>query len=221
MPKDSGKQAPNGRGSTVRRIEATLTEEISAGALSPGERIDEVKLTERFGVSRTPVREALSRLVAQGILIPGEKRGVRVAEYTREQLAQIFEAMHEIEAACARVAAQRLTLLSRVEIEAAQADCMAAAEAGDRSSYLKANEAFHLAIYKATGNPYMAEIASEFRNRTGAARAKKFAKPEDLLASAKSHESLVALIFSEDSDAASDGMREHMARSFKETLAVN
>ncbi len=221
MAKAVEKQATSGRGSTVQRIEAALTAEISAGALAPGERIDEVKLTERFGVSRTPVREALSRLVAQGILIPGEKRGVRVAEYSREQLAQIFEAMHEIEAACARVAAQRLTLLARVEIEAAQANCMAAAKAGDRPAYLAANEAFHLAIYKATGNPYMAEIASEFRNRTGAARAKKFSKPEDLLASAKSHEKLIALIFSEDSNAASDGMREHMARSFRETLAVN
>ena len=209
------------RGSTVARIEAALTQAISAGELEPGERIDEVKLTERFGVSRTPVREALSKLVAQGILIPGEKRGVRVAEYTREQLAQIFEAMHEIEAACARVASQRLTLLARVEIEAAQADCMSAAESGDRSAYLKANEAFHLTIYRATGNPYMAELASEFRNRTGAARAKKFATPDDLLASAHSHANLISLIFSEDSDAASDGMRAHMAQSFRATLAAN
>ena len=180
-----------------------------------------MKLTERFGVSRTPVREALSRLVAQGILIPGEKRGVRVAEYTREKLAQIFEAMHEIEAACARVASQRLTLLARVEIEGAQADCMAAAQTGDRAAYLNANEAFHQAIYRATGNPYMAEIASEFRSRTGAARAKKFASPDDLLASANSHADLISLIFSEDSNAASDGMRAHMAQSFRATLAAN
>ncbi len=221
MATPSDTPAPSGRGSTVRRIEQALTEDISAGALAAGERIDEVKLTERFGVSRTPVREALSRLVAQGILIPGEKRGVRVAEYTRAQLAQIFEAMHEIEAACARIAAQRLTLLARVEIEAAQADCMAAAEVGDRAAYLKANEQFHLTIYRATGNPYMAEIATEFRQRTGAARAKKFATDEDLLSSAHSHADLISLIFSEDSAAASDGMRAHMARSFKETLAAN
>ncbi|GAB5447654.1 MAG: GntR family transcriptional regulator [Gymnodinialimonas sp.] len=221
MSKVSAQSVSNVRGSTVARIESALTEAISAGELPPGERIDEVKLTERFGVSRTPVREALSRLVAQGILIPGQKRGVRVAEYTREQLAQIFEAMHEIEAACARVAAQRLTLLARVEIEGAQAECMAAAEAGDRGAYLKANEKFHLTIYRATGNPYMAEIASEFRNRTGAARAKKFASHEDLLASAHSHADLISLIFSEDSDAASDGMRAHMAQSFRATLAAN
>ncbi len=205
----------------MARIESALMEEIAAGDLAPGERLDEVKLTERFGVSRTPVREALSRLVAQGILIPGEKRGVRVAQYTREQLAQVFEAMHEIEAACARVASQRLTLLARVEIEAAQANCVTAAEVGDRKAYLHANEALHFAIYQATGNPYMAEIASEFRRRTGPFRAKKFATREDLMASALSHNELIASIFSEDSNAASDGMRAHMAQSFKATLAAN
>ncbi|MEJ6394822.1 GntR family transcriptional regulator [Gymnodinialimonas sp. 2305UL16-5] len=216
-------QKPNvtPRGGAVKLIEAALMEDIAAGVLAPGERLDEVKLTERFGVSRTPVREALSRLVAQGILIPGEKRGVRVAQYTREELAQIFEAMHEIEAACARIAAQRLTLLSRVEIEAAQAACIAAADSGDRASYLRANEDLHAAIYKATGNPYMAEIASEFRRRTGPFRAKKFSTKAELVASAQSHEKLIASIFSEDSDAASDGMRAHMAASFKQTLAAN
>lgn len=209
------------RRSTVQRIESALRDDIAAGALSPGERLDEVRLTERFGVSRTPVREALSRLTAQGILVPGQKRGVRVAEYTRDELAQVFEAMHEIEAACARVAAQRLSLLSRAEIGAAQRDCKAAAETGDLQLYMRANEAFHEAIYKATGNPYLAEIAAEFRHRTGPFRAKKFAGKADLIASAQSHEDLVTSIFSEDSKAASDGMRAHMTASFLQTLAAN
>jgi len=207
--------------STVQRIEGELMEEISVGELSPGVRLDEVGLAERFGVSRTPIREALSRLTAQGILVPGEKRGVFVAEYSREELSQIFEAMHEIESACARIASQRLNLLARTEIESAQADCMAAAEAGDRSGYLRANEAFHLAIYKATGNPYMAEIATEFRRRTGPFRAKKFASKEDLIRSAMSHRSLIDNIFSEDSMTASNGMRSHMTESFVETLKAN
>ncbi|MEJ6404230.1 GntR family transcriptional regulator [Yoonia sp. 2307UL14-13] len=209
------------RGSTVGRIEAALMDDIATGLLRPGERLDEVKLTERFGVSRTPIREALTRLTAQAILVPGEKRGVRVAEYSREELAQIFEAMHEIEATCARIAAQRLSLLSRSEIEAAQSKCIAAAETGDMHAYLRANEAFHQTIYRATGNPYIAEIASDFRRRTGPFRAKKFASKDDLIASAKSHEALIASIFSEDSKAASDGMRAHMTESFLRTLEVN
>lgn len=207
------------RGTTVQRIESALIDDIATGVLSPGERLDEVRLTERFGVSRTPVREALSRLMAQGVLVPGEKRGVRVAEYTREQLAQIFEAMHEIEATCARMASQRLTLLARAEIEAAQAACVAAAEAGDVTAFLRANERFHRAIYKAVGNPYIAEIALEFRHRTGPFRAKKFVTKEDLLASVRSHDELIADIFSEDSATASRGMRAHMRASFIQTLA--
>ncbi|MGR3502509.1 GntR family transcriptional regulator [Pseudaestuariivita sp.] len=207
--------------SAAQRIEQGLLDEISVGALAPGQRLDETGLANRFGASRTPVREALSRLTAQGVLVQGEKRGVFVAEYSREELSQIFEAMHEIETACARIAAQRLTLLTRSEIEAAQANCVSAAEAGDRAAYLRANEAFHMTIYTATGNPYMAEIAIEFRRRTGPFRAKKFATRADLIASAKSHEALIADIFSEDSATASNSMRTHMAASFIQTLKAN
>ncbi len=214
-------KSENTRGGAVQRVEAALLNDISSGVLSPGERLDEVQLTERFGVSRTPVREALSRLTAQGILVPGAKRGVQVAEYSREELAQIFEAMHEIEVACARIVSQRISLLSRSEIEIAQKACVIAAEANDLSGFLQANENFHQAIYRATGNPYMAQIASDFRRRTGPFRAKKFASHEDLLASARSHDVLMSHIFSEDSGEASAGMRAHMTESFMQTLAAN
>ncbi len=209
------------RDSSARRIEAQLMEDIAAGALKPGERLDETSLAERFRVSRTPVREALSRLTAQGILVERDTRGVQVNEYSKEQLAQVFEAMHEIETVCARLASRRLTLLARSEIESAQKRCVEIAEAGDFAEYLRANETLHLAIYKATGNPYIAQLAADFRRRTGPFRAKKFATPEDLIASANSHEDLLSSIFSEDSNAASKGMRDHMTASFIRTLAAN
>ena len=221
MLKSATNRANGQKHSMAQRIEQALLEEIGTGDLRPGQRLDEVGLARRFGASRTPVREALSRLTAQGILVQGERRGVFVAEYSREELSQIFEAMHEIEAACARIASQRLTLLSRSEIEAAQAACVAAAEDGNRPQYLHANESFHLAIYRATGNPYIAEIASEFRRRTGPFRAKKFETRDDLLASARSHGELINDIFSEDSATASRSMRSHMTASFLETLKAN
>ena len=207
--------------STAQRIERALVEEISAGELTPGQRLDEAGLAIRFGASRTPVIEALSRLTAQGVLIAGQKRGAFVAEYTREQLSQIFETMHEIESACARIVSQRLDLLARTEIETAQSECLSAAELGDKKAYLRANEAFHMAIYKATGNPYITEIASEFRRRTGPFRAKKFLSHQDLLDSANSHQALINDIFSEDSATASQGMRAHMTESFMQALKAN
>lgn len=209
------------RESTSARIEAALLEDIAIGELEPGARLDETRLAERFGVSRTPVREALNRLTAQGVLITGERRGVRVAQYSREELAQMFEAMHEIEALCAGLAAQRLTLLARAELEAAQAECVAAAASGDRLRYIKANEALHFLIYQATQNAYIEALAVDFRRRTGPFRAKKFASRDDLIASAHSHEELLQTIFSADSERASNGMRRHMTTSFLRVLAAN
>ncbi|MEM9787611.1 MAG: GntR family transcriptional regulator [Pseudomonadota bacterium] len=209
------------RESTGQRIETILLDDIAAGQLQPGERLDETKLAERFGVSRTPVREALSRLTAQGVLVAGEKRGVRVAEYSRQELAQMFEAMQEIESICARLANQRLTLLARSEIEAAQEECKQAAQSNDRIAYIRANEKLHLSIYRATDNPYIRELASDFRRKTGPFRAKKLETQADLDASVRNHEDLLAKIFSEDSQVAVDGMRKHMTESFMRILAVN
>ena len=213
--------APGERGPASRRIETALIDDIAAGLLSPGERLDETRLAARFGTSRTPVREALSRLAASGVVSGGGGRGLRVARYDREELAQMFEAMHELEVVCAGLAAKRMTFLARAELEAAQDACLRAAEAGDRTAYLKANEAFHLVIYEATQNRYVAEMAADFRRRTGPFRAKKFATHGDLLASARSHEALLETIFSSDDEIASQGMRDHMRRSYLDVLAAN
>ncbi len=200
-------------------IEETLRGDISSGQIGTSERLDETKLAERFEVSRTPVREALNRLVAQGILVSNGRRGVWVAEYTREELAHMFEAMQEIEALCAGIAAKRLTFLARSNIESAQAECVATAKANDRSGFLRANEAFHMAIYKATENPFVFELAAGFRQRTGPFRAKKLSSAEDLLASAKTHEAIIKHIFATDSAAAASHMSEHMKDTFMSILA--
>ncbi len=209
------------RKSSVHRIESELMNDIAIGRIEPGERLDETKLAARFNVSRTPVREALNRLAAQGVLAKTERKGLRVAEYSREEMAQMFEAMHEIEAICARLASQRLSLLARSNIESAQAECVSAATEGDLPRYLNANEKLHFLIYQAAENPYICELASSFRRKTGPFRAKKFRTQDDLLASAKAHSILIQKIFSADSEAAVQGMREHMNDSFMRVLEAN
>ncbi len=211
----------SGRESSAHRIESELMQDIAVGRIEPGERLDETKLAARFNVSRTPVREALNRLAAQGILAKTDRKGLRVAEYSREEIAQMFEAMHEIEAICARLASQRLTLLARSNIESAQAECVASATAGDLPRYLIANENLHFLIYQATENPHICELASSFRRKTGPFRAKKFTGKPDLLASAEAHAVLIEKIFSADSDVAVQGMREHMNDSFMRVLQAN
>ena len=205
--------------SAARRIEGELTEQIAAGLIEPGARLDETALANRFGTSRTPVREALSRLAASGLAEHGGGRGLRVASLGREELAQMFEAMQEIETICAGLAAKRMTFLARAEIEGAQARCHEAAEAGDRDAYLRANEAFHRAIYDATQNRYVAAIATDFRRRTGPFRASKLVDRDDLIASAQSHDELLETIFSTDHVIAERGMRDHLRQSYMRVLA--
>ena len=216
--RDGPTDGPGAKRSAARRIETALLEEIGAGLLAPGAHLDETRLAARFGTSRTPVREALSRLAASGVVASGPGRGLRVAQYDREELAQMFEAMHELEAICAGLAAKRLTFLARSEIETAQRQCRERAEANDRAGYLLANEAFHLAIYRATQNRYVAEMAGDFRRRTGPFRSRRLASHEDLLASADGHEELLATIFSADDARAVRGMRDHLRRSYLEVL---
>ena len=218
MADGRGAGAGAGRGSAAARIEAALLDEIATGALPPGARLDETRLAARHGTSRTPVREALGRLVAQGVLAGAPGRGVQVADYTREDLAAMFEAMQEIEAVCAKLAARRLTLLGRARLEAAQRACAEAAEAGDTPAYLRANDAFHAEIYAATQNPHMRAMAAEFRRRTGPFRAKKFRGRDDLLASVAGHEALLETILSADSRTADEGMRRHLTESYLAVL---
>ena len=207
--------------SAAQRIERAVTEEIAAGLVAPGERLDETTLARRFGTSRTPVREALSRLAASGMVEAAPGRGLQVARLGREELGQMFEAMEEIETICANLAAKRMTFLARVEIEAAHRACYDAAEAGDRESYLRANEAFHRAIYDATQNRYVAGIAADFRRRTGPFRAKKFQSAEDLMASARGHDEIMGTLFSNEDGAAGRSMRDHLRRSYMRVLAAN
>ena len=86
-----------------------LEEDILTGALRPGDRLDEMSLAERFGVSRTPIREALFHLAAAGLIDNRPKRGAIVAEIGPRQLVEMFEVMAELEGMCARLAARRAT----------------------------------------------------------------------------------------------------------------
>ena len=129
--------------------------------------------------------------------------------------------MQEIEQICARLANQRLTLLARSDIEAAQMRCEVAAEANDRIEYIQANEALHHAIYRATENHYISELATDFRRKTGPFRAKKLETQADLRESVENHEDLLAKIFHGDSQVAVDSMRKHMTESFMRVLAAN
>src|SRR5215216_5040510 len=98
-------------------IRQRLADDILHGVYPPGARLDEKRLAERFRLSRTPVREALRQLISAGLVEMRPHRGAIVLLPSEAALAEMFEVMGELEASCARLAAQRISPAERVRLE--------------------------------------------------------------------------------------------------------
>lgn len=146
-------------------LREAIEEEVATGALLPGTHIDEIELAKRFGVSRTPIREALSLLAGEGVIEMRPRRGAVVAQITPQRLIEMFEVMAELEGLCARLAARRLTQAEIHGLEQAHAVCQQAVADKDSDAYFYANEAFHLAIYMASHNTFLSEQAIALQRR--------------------------------------------------------
>src|SRR5690606_38961445 len=137
-----------------------LENDIAMGLLKAGERLDEATLAQRFGVSRTPIREALLQLATTGLVEIRPHRGAVVTQVGPSRLMEMFEVMAELEGMCGRLAARRADGADLAAVTAAQRDCRAAAEANDADGYYYANERFHHAIYQASRHRFLAEQAT-------------------------------------------------------------
>lgn len=191
-------------------IRVALAEDIIAGRLAPGTEIEEQQTAERFGASRTPVREALRELAAQGLVTIEPRRGVRVATLTLQRLGEMFEAMAETEAMCARLATHRMTAPERFALHAVHDRSAAAVESGDVDGYDALNREFHSALYRCTHNAFLAEQAQALRLRLAPFRRAQFHGQDRLRRSFAEHEAVLREIRRGDGEAAGREMRAHM-----------
>ena len=192
------------------RLVRELSDEIVAGRLGPGVRLDEQSLADQFELSRTPVREALVRLAAMGLVEKRPHRGVVVAPLTAEKLTHMFEVMAELEAVCARLAARRMSAVEGQELEAEHLATAEIARAGDFERYEAANRAFHRSVYLGSGNPMLIETAEDFRRRINPFRRAQFHVEGRIARSFGEHGAIVAAILRRDEEAAYLAMREHL-----------
>lgn len=146
------------------RIRNALTDEIASGALAAGSALEEQLLADRFGASRTPVREALRQLAVSGLVEVRGRRGVVVARLTPERIMDMFETSAEVEAMCVRLATYRMTPLERSQLIELHEGSRAMVEANDVDAYDAFNRQFHECIYRATHNSFMAEQAQDVRS---------------------------------------------------------
>ncbi len=187
-----------------------LQEDILSGKLPPGTRLTEEHLAAQFGVSRTPVREALKQLAANRFADMVPHKGVVVTNIPPELMQEMFEAMAELEAACARLAALKMTSEERAHLKILHQRCDAAAQASDILRYHEANLDFHTAIYQGSRNGFLAEMTINLRNRLTPFRKLQFRNTGRVYDSYKEHDSVVQAIVQADVDQAYHAMHEHI-----------
>lgn len=192
------------------RLREVIEEEIATGTLVPGNRLDEVELANRFGVSRTPIREALSLLLGEGLIENLPRRGVVVAQISPHRLVEMFEVMAELEAMCARLAVRRMSDEELDALQAAHESCRGAALANDSDAYFYANEKFHFAIYAGSHNTFLFEQASALQRKLRPYRRLQLRVRNRVQRSFEEHQEIVDALRSGDADKVVTSMRNHV-----------
>jgi DNA-binding GntR family transcriptional regulator len=208
-----------GRAADVR---ATLQEQIESGALPPGAPLDERALAARFGVSRTPVREALQQLAALDLVHIAPRHGVTVARLSIGKVRAMLEFIAELEALAARLAARRVDDELSQRLDTALARCQDAAVAGGAAEYTIANALFHEAIYAGSRNPYLGEQVRHARRMIQRYRVKDFQNKTQISQSLQDHLKIARAIQNGDEAAAWQAMALHVpagTTGFSEFLA--
>jgi DNA-binding GntR family transcriptional regulator len=194
----------------AEELRLQLADEIVRGALPPGAALDETDIARRFNVSRTPVREALRQLAASGLIDARAHRGAVVARPSIERLCGMFEAMAELEALCAGLAAERMPPVERRALEAVHEELRVLSYAGNPDRFHEVNERFHNAIYAGSQNGYIAEMTLATRVRVQPFRRAQFRNLGRLAKSHAEHDRVVIAIMRGDRAGAAAAMRTHI-----------
>ena len=186
-----------------------LEQDIVTGVLRPGERLDEQSLAARFGVSRTPIREALMQLATAGLVDLQPRRGAFVASLSLKDVIERFEVMAALEGACGALAARRITEPERLALLEAHQACTQRAP-GDADTYYYVNERFHHVIYDACHNIYLAEQARQLHDRLKPFRRLQLRARSRVATSLTEHQAIVDAILTGDSARAEQLLRDHI-----------
>mgnify|MGYP001161030420 CR=1 FL=1 len=199
------------------RLKNEIADLILSGRLKPGQRLDEQGLAARFGVSRTPVREALQQLGAAGLVEVRPRRSARVRTLSMSELENSFEAMGEIEAVCARLAAERMTEAERLALRQLVEESQSASLQGDRLASRELDARIHALLHVGAHNPALRTVADEMRTRVELYSSAPYTLPDfdtRLEVPHREHERIVEAVLDRDPAAAQRLMVAHIGQSF-------
>lgn len=194
----------------AEQLRMQISDEILRGTLGPGVALDEMELARRFQVSRTPVREAIRLLAASGLVEARPHRSAVVAQPSKLQLIEMFEALCELETLCAGLAAARMTPAEHSRLKYLNESLLQAVRDGNPQRYYEINETFHAAIYAGSHNAYLARITAETRGRIAPFSRAQFRTVGRLDRSHAEHELVLNAIVQGRPKSASAAMRKHI-----------
>jgi DNA-binding GntR family transcriptional regulator len=195
---------------TADKLISDIRNEVSSGILKPGDQLEVTALAERFGVSRTPIREAIRTLVETGVLETRPRKGSFVRVLSAKQLLDLFQVAAELEGMACRLAALSLTKENVEAIERGLAKCTQAAEAQNNAEYAMANLDFHTAIHNASGNDWLIEQLRQLQINLNSYRTMPYEIRGRLNKSTDEHKIICDAILSGDGEHACNLMRDHM-----------
>ena len=205
------------------RLLKRLQEEIDAGTLLAGDRIDEQMLATRFAVSRTPAREALLQLAAAGAVRMVPRRGAVVVGVSPSLAVGMVEVLTALEAEAAGLAARRMQPKQRKRLASLHTEAADSVERLDGDSYIARNADFHAVIHEGAGNIFLAEQIASVRRRMRFYHRSSLTQPARLRASWQEHAQIVAAIAAGDEAQAQAAMRQHIlfgGKVFADMLAA-
>lgn len=191
---------------------------IDTGIYRPGDRLVESELADRFGVSRTPIREALQRLETQSMLVR-DGRSLIVASLDHNQLAELYVVRTELEGLAARLAARHATD-EEIHVLRAMAE-EDRALLGDPQALSRANRRFHKQFHLASHNRYLVQQLDLVHRSMALLASTSLAADGRGPAALAEHEAIVNAIAAHDGDAAHLALREHISRAFETRLRID
>ena len=188
-----------------------LRQRIFKRELEPGSWIDELKIAEEYGISRTPLREALKVLAAEGLVTMKVRRGAYVTEVSEKDLADVYHLLSLLESDAASVVAARATDAQMAELEALHAELEAAAKPGkvDRDQFFAINERFHMRLLALADNRWRDQMVADLRKVMKLNRHNSLLKSGRIEESLREHRELMQALKTRDAGAAMQRMRTH------------
>jgi DNA-binding GntR family transcriptional regulator len=194
-----------------------LRQRIFRRELEPGSWIDELKLADEYGISRTPLREALKVLAAEGLVTMKVRRGAYVTEVSEQDLADVYHLLSLLESDAAGVVAERASAEQRQELKALHAELEAAAAPGkvDREHFFAVNERFHMRLLAIANNKWRDQMVADLRKVMKLNRHNSLLKAGRIAESLAEHRAIMTAIEARDATAAMARMREHFANGLE------